>query len=178
MISNVHDLLKELSLTSDDFTTKIKGMSAAHEKVINCLRDAWINSCGFGKAKVAYSPPGGTLGIDFLGRDFERGKILIAVEVDLGWMAVGSWQKLADIRALYKIWVYVARNGGQPWFERGVQELKAFLKSRGETKEDFGNFVAFLKSPSILHMQEIFVYPKQENLYREKSLQADLSREV
>ena len=82
VISSVRNFLKRLKIDPKDFERKIRGKYAAHEKIIEALRNEWLKTEGFGLARASYTPPGGTYGIDFLGREFERGKIIIAVEID------------------------------------------------------------------------------------------------
>lgn len=140
------EALEELEIKIEDFKVKIRGKYAAHEKIIDEIRTKWRETDGFGKAKAAFSPRGGTYGLDFLGRDFERGRILLAVEVDTWWMTIGSWQKLADIRAENKVWVYVPRDEkAKQLFDDAIVEITDLLRSRGEKKQNFGNFCLFMK---------------------------------
>jgi hypothetical protein len=155
VISGIRELLKELKIKPEDFHEKIRGKYAAHEKVIEFLRKRWLGTNGFGKARAPYAPPGGTYGIDFLGRDFERGRIIVATEVDSWFRTIGSWQKLADIRASYKIWIYLARDEkSQRNFGDAIDEIKTFLASRDEKKEDFGAFVVLMKGPKNIFKEE------------------------
>lgn len=155
VINGVRGVLKGIKIEPQDFHEKIRGKYAAHERVIEVLRKRWLETNGFGKARAPYAPPGGTYGIDFLGRDFERGRIIVAVEVDSWFRTIGSWQKLADIRASYKIWIYLARDEkSQRNFGDAIDEIKTFLASRDERREDFGAFVAFMKGPKNIFEEE------------------------
>ncbi|MEM3693678.1 MAG: hypothetical protein QXI39_06635 [Candidatus Bathyarchaeia archaeon] len=156
VLSGVRGLLKELEIETEDFHKKIRGKYAAHEKVIEALRKKWLETRGFGRAKAPYVPPGGTYGIDFLGRDFERGRIILAVEVDSWPKAIVSWQKLADIRAPYKIWIYLARDErAQLDFKFAIYEIINFLRSRDERRDEFGNLVVFMKGPKDVFREEV-----------------------
>jgi len=87
-----------------------------------------------------------------------EGPILVAVEVDAGWWRViESCVKLANIRAEYKIWIHVTNDGNaKENFNRALNDIRKILTMRAETKENFGNFVAFLKTPKDLQMKTIF----------------------
>ena len=99
-------------------------------------------------AKAAFTPKGGTYGIDVVGRDWERGKILLAIEVDTWFRPYGSWMKLSDIRSEDKVWIYLTNDKkAQENFEDAIKEIRALLKARGEDKTTFGNFAVFLKTP-------------------------------
>ena len=155
IIDGVRSLLKEIKIKPEDFKEKIRGKYAPHENIIEAFRNKWIETDGFGKARAPYTPPGGNYGLDFLGRDFERGRIVLAMEVDSWFRTIGSWQKLADIRAPYKIWIYLARDEkAKKNFGNSVDEIKTFLKSRDEKIEDFGNFIAFMKGPKDIFVEE------------------------
>jgi len=155
VIDGVRSLLKELKINPEDFKEKIRGKYAPHENIIEAFRNRWIETNGFGKARAPFTPRGRTYGIDFLGRDFERGRVVLAMEVDSWFMTIGSWQKLADIRAPYKIWIYLARDEKlQRNFREVIKDIKTFLKSRDEKKEDFGRFMAFMKGPKDIFKEE------------------------
>jgi len=155
IINGVRSLLKELKIKPEDFKEKIRGKYAPHENIIEAFRNKWIETNGFGRARAPFTPRGGTYGIDFLGRDFERGRIVLAMEVDSWFTTIGSWQKLADIRAPYKIWIYLARDEkARQNFGEAIKEIKIFLKSRDEKIEDFGKFIAFMKGPKDIFVEE------------------------
>ena len=148
-------MLEELKIQPEDFQKKIRGKYAAHEKVIEALRRKWLEPSGFGTAIAPFTPRGRTYGIDFLGRNFERGRIIIAMEVDSWFTTMGSWQKLADVRAPYKIWIYLARDQkAQRNFRDAIEEIKLFLRSRNERGEEFGAFTVFMKGPKDIFKEE------------------------
>ena len=160
IINGVTKLLEKLKIKEGDFKEKLRGKYIAHERIIDELTEKWRATNGFGEAIIAYSPKGGTYGIDFLGREFERGRILLAVEVDSWFRTVGSWMKLSDIRSKNKIWIYITdweEDKARQNFGEAINEIKALLRSRKEDKVDFGNFVAFMKTPDVFQPEVIFL---------------------
>jgi hypothetical protein len=149
ILRNIKKLLEKLSIREKDFKEKVGTVKQAHKKVTDEILKAWRESNGFGKARAAFTPKGGTYGIDIVGRDWERGKILLAVEVDTWFRPYHSWMKLSDIRSENKIWIYLTNDKKAQYnFNEAINEIKALLNSRGEDKTTFGNFVAFLKTPN------------------------------
>jgi len=102
----MEELLKGLELREDDFRGRIGGTNRAHRKITEEALIKWRETHGFGLAKIPFAPRGGTYGIDVIGRDSERGKILMSVEVDTGHLPYSSWMKLLGIRSNNKIWIY------------------------------------------------------------------------
>jgi len=155
VIKGVRGLLKELEIKPGEFKEKIRGKYAPHENIIEAFRNVWIETEGFGMARAPFAPRGNTYGLDFLGRDFERGRVILAMEVDSWFATIGSWQKLADIRAPYKIWIYLARDEkARQNFGEAIKEIRTFIKSRDEKREDFGNFTVFMKGPKDIFVEE------------------------
>jgi len=151
IISEIKTLLKGLSLNEADYRKKSTDPGSAHGKIIEKLKEYWFD-------KYPYIEKYGLQNIDFLGKEAQpEGHILVAVEVDAGWWrAIGSCVKLANIRAKNKIWIYVtAEENAEENFKRALKDIQKLLKMRNETKESFGNFVAFLKTPKGLKMQRI-----------------------
>lgn len=156
VLTGIKELLEKLEINEEDFKGKSGAVKKAHKKVTDAILTAWRETNGWGTAKAAFTPKGGTYGIDVIGRDWERGRIVLAVEVDTWFRAYGSWMKLADIRAANKIWVYLTNDKrAQENFEEAISEINALLKARSEDKATFGNFVAFMKTPHELQMKEI-----------------------
>lgn len=149
IISEVEAILKKLELTKADFEKKL-----AHGKVIEAIRDYW-------DSKYTYIEDYGFQDVDYLGKkDIAEGHILLAFEVDTGWWrAITSCVKLANIRAKNKIWVH-ATDSEKPKedFQQGLKRIQKLLKIRNESKDTFGNFVAFLKTvnPKDFKMKRIF----------------------
>lgn len=152
----IKELLERLNLQEGDFKGKIGTVKRAHKKVTDEVLKAWRETNGFGKAKAAFTPKGGTYGIDIVGRDWERGKILLAMEVDTGFRPYSSWMKLLDIRSENKVWVYLTNDKkADDNFVDAIGEINALLKSRGEDKAMMGDFIAFMKTPSYVKIQRI-----------------------
>ena len=132
--------IKTVVLEDEDFKKKgvtKKSVLLAHEKITDML-----------EGLMEYDPWSKRYGIDFINRK-ERayGKIRLAVEVDSWWRPHGSWMKLADIRAENKLWIYITNSPeADRFFENSLKELDKFLKSRKESKETFGNFIAVMKT--------------------------------
>jgi hypothetical protein len=122
----------------------------AHRKVIDTILDAWQQTTGFGKAKHSFFLSSEAMGLDFVGRDWGLGRILLAVEVDTEHLASGSWSKLADIRAENKVWIYLTKDEGMAEhnFEKSVNAIKLLLRNRNETRAYFGELIAILKTPT------------------------------
>lgn len=149
ILKGIKDALEKLKITDADFRGKVGTVKRAHKKVTDEILRIWRDTGGFDKAKAAFTPKGGTYGIDILGRDWERGRILLAVEVDTWFRAYGSWMKLADVRSENKVWIYLTNDRkAKENFEEAITEINALLKARGEDKATFGNFVTFMKTPS------------------------------
>lgn len=91
---------------------------------------------------------------------FPEGHILVAMEVDAGWWrALRSCVKLANTRAENKIWVHITDSeDAKEDFENALKDIQKLLKMRNETKESFGNFATFLKTPDpkTFKMKRIF----------------------
>jgi hypothetical protein len=70
--------------------------------------------------------------------------------VDEGWWrARDSVMKLADIRANLKVWINISnKENSEKDFDRALKDIQTILKIRNETKETFGNFLVFLKTPN------------------------------
>ena len=152
IISEIETLLEELSLEKADYRKKSTDPNSAHGKIIEAFKEYWFS-------KYPYIEKYGLQNIDFLGKEVQpEGRILVAMEVDAGWWrAIRSCVKLANIRAKNKIWIYVTtEENAEENFERALKDIQKLLRIRNETKESFGNFVAFLKTPSVLKKEYIF----------------------
>jgi hypothetical protein len=158
IIDGIEDFLKKLELTAEDFRGKVGGITGAHRKVTEGILKRWRETDGFGIAKIAYTPRGRTYGIDVIGRDYERGKILMSVEVDTWHRPIGSWMKLLDIRSENKVWIYVTKQPkekAEENFRESIEEIKALISARKEESHTMGNFVAFLKTPELFKREII-----------------------
>jgi hypothetical protein len=149
-LEKIINKIKDIVLESEDFKKKgisKKSVSLAHEKITDMLEEL-----------MEYDPWSKRYGIDFINRE-ERayGKIRLAVEVDSWWRPHGSWMKLADIRAENKLWIYITNSPeADRFFENGLKELSRFLKSRKESKETFGNFIAIMKTLKDFKIVNVF----------------------
>lgn len=153
IIKGIENFLKELRITDEDFKTKVGGVRRAHWKITDGILKKWRETKGFGMAVVPFIPRGSTYGIDVLGKESDRGKILMSVEVDTGHLPYGSWLKLLDIRSENKIWIYLTsweEGRAQQNFETAINEIEGLIDTRKEDKAVLGNFVVFLKTPNIL----------------------------
>lgn len=154
----IKELIEKLEINEEDFKVKIGTVKKAHKKVVDAISTAWHETNGWGLAKVAFAPKGGTYGIDFVGREWEQGKISLAVEVDTWFRPYRSWMKLTDIRSINKIWVYLTNDKrARENFEEAISEINALLKARGEDKATLGNFIAIMKTPREFQVKEISV---------------------
>jgi len=157
-IKAIENFLTELKLTVEDFRGRVGATRGAHRKVTEGILENWRRTEGFGLAKIPFAPRGGTYGIDVIGRDYERGKILMSVEVDTWHRPYGSWMKLLDIRSDNKFWIYVTSRPEQKArdnFKESIGEIRALIGARKDQKPTLGNFVAFLKTPSVLEKETI-----------------------
>ena len=95
VIEEIGDLIKSLKVNVQDFTGKTGAKTKVHELVVETIAERWQKEKGMFFDKYGER-------IDFIGRenDPRHGKIVLAVEVDRWYCALGSWTKLADIRAL------------------------------------------------------------------------------
>ena len=162
IIEGIEDFLRRVELTEEDFRGRIGGTKGAHRKITERTLIKWRETRGFGLAKMPFAPRGGTYGIDVVGRDYERGKILMSVEVDTWHRPYGSWMKLLDIRSDNKIWIYVTNHPEQKAkanFEESIGEIKGLISAREEDKSTLGNFVAFLKTPATFKKEIINLMP-------------------
>jgi len=157
-IKGIESFLTEMKLTEEEFKARIRGTKGAHRKITEGILENWRRTEGFGLAKIPFAPRGGTYGIDVIGRDYERGKILMSVEVDTWHLPYASWMKLLDIRSDNKFWIYVTNYPEQKArgnFKESIGEINALISSRKEEKSTLGNFVAFLKTSSVLEKEII-----------------------
>lgn len=81
--------------------------------------------------------------IDFVGREKNHGKIVLAIEVDRGHRAQRSWDKLVNINADNKIWIYVTDpERASAHFDEAKKAIRRFLRFRGVEATKFGKFKA------------------------------------
>jgi len=142
-IDEIADFVKNLSLEPEVF----KGHAEAtpvHSIIINEIGRKWNKDRGL------YTEKFSQYGIDFVGREKNFGKIILATEVDRGHSAQRSWNKLADIRSENKLWVYVTDKPdaqAERLFKSLLNNIRRFLEFRGEDVSSFGKFAAILKTP-------------------------------
>lgn len=139
IIGEIEALLKKLDLKKSDFEKK-----TAHPKAIEAFNDFWFN-------KYPYIEKYSLQDVDFVGRERQpEGRILVAMEVDVGWWrALRSCVKLANLRAENKIWIHITDSeDAKEDFQSALKDIQKLLKIRAETKESFGNFIGFLKTPN------------------------------
>ena len=156
--NSIEQLLQNLEISRDDFRSpQGRGGSIAHQKVVAQLLDAWQQTRGFGKAKHGFQLSSEALGIDFVGREWGAGGIVVAVEVDTGHLAHSSWTKLCDIRTEYRVWVYLTRdeNVAEENFGESVGKIKLLLRERSERRAFFGELLAILKTPTKFEVETI-----------------------
>jgi hypothetical protein len=156
LIDEICALIEKLELKSEDFEKRDRtpGVKApAHDKVVNAIRDFWEGKYPFIQEYSAH-------GIDYVGRKLSQGPIELAVEVDEGWWrARDSVMKLADIRANLKVWINISnKENSEKDFDRALKDIQTILKIRNETKETFGNFLVFLKTPNPKDFKKIRIF--------------------
>lgn len=96
----VNKVLRSVEMKDKDLNKNFtKSETIAHRNIINALCSEWSR-------KFRVYPQGDFEGykIDFIGRQKEIGRILLAVEIDTGDNEK-SWLKLADINAICKVWI-------------------------------------------------------------------------
>ncbi len=128
----------------------------AHKKVVDKIKEKWRKSDGFDiGTKPDFDPV--TLGVDFIGREYQDGRILLAVEVDTWRKPRRSWLKLADLRAENKVWIHITDSkAAKVDFSDAINNLKDLLRVRQEDEKCFGNFIAILKTPEDLSYEDLF----------------------
>lgn len=143
--------LETLELKGEDFKSP-RGRQGliSHQRVVDGILDVWRQTKGFGRAWHTTVTHAEELGIDFIGKEWGGGKILLAVEVDTRHQATGSWRKLSDIRTENRVWVYLtkAESEAERNFADAIELIKVFLRDRGETRDSYGELVAVLRTPS------------------------------
>lgn len=143
MIDKILQLLKNLSWEDKDFK-RTPEATTVHSKIIDEIGKWWCTE------RRLYTERFSQYGIDFVGREENFGRIMIATEVDRGHRAQRSWNKLADIRAENKIWIYVTDRPikqAEHRFKVALDTIRRFLEFRGEDVSSFGKFAAILKTP-------------------------------
>lgn len=105
--------------------------------------------------------PNLTLGLDFSGREYSDGRILLAGEVDvLRWRKPrSSILKLCDVRAKNKILILVGPSGKEEvytYFYEIVEDAKHLIQARQEKKKAFGEFLVVMKTPDDFRIRDIF----------------------
>jgi len=145
IIDEIEKLLKDLDLGTS-YELKSVEKDSAHSKVIDAFIQFW-------NTKYEYFERYGQQDVDFMGKDGRpEGHIILAMEVDA--RASGGLKncvKLANIRSENKIWIHISSSGdAKENFDKSLVDIRRLLTIRKETKETFGNFVAFLKTPEDL----------------------------
>jgi len=144
------DMLKKLKITNEQFRGGRGGISPAHNAVVDAIGGWWEET------RSVYLERYGKY-IDFVGREKEHGKIELAVEVDRGHKAQGSWDKLADINAENKMWIYLTDSQRAPArFDEALRMIKRYLLFRGAELARFGNFVVAMKTPTDFKAEYMF----------------------
>lgn len=137
--------LKQLELPPWPLRPKAQGSKGgeAHQKVISALTE---------KASSFLEKPhtrGGAHGIDIVLR--QRGRwdsILLTAEVDRRNITYGSWDKLLNIRAENKMWIYIAyTKKAKERFRESTAKFREYSVWRNEDSSSLGKFVLVLKSP-------------------------------
>ena len=142
IIDEIEELLTNLDL-GDSYGLKSVLKNSAHSKVIEAFSKYWDR-------KIGYFEHYSQQYIDFVGKDGRaEGHILLAMEVDARASGgVKNCVKLANIRSANKVWIHISRSrDAQENFDKALYDINRLVEMRAETKDSFGNFVAFLKTP-------------------------------
>ena len=151
IINGVTEILRDLQLRKEDFERK-RGKTV-HQRVIDKISEEWNKTSGFGRGVKPDLDPV-ALSIDFVGREYPDGKILLAIEVDTWKRHRHSLLKLADVRAESKIWIYATNDiAAKSHFEKTIGEIRSLLRTRNEDKLSFGCFAAILLTPEDFEMK-------------------------
>ena len=142
IVNELESLLRELDL-AESYGIRSALPNSAHSRVIDAFRDYWFG-------RQPYIERYSQQYIDFIGKDGQaEGHIIVAMEVDAKWHGgQKNCVKLANIRARNKIWIHISNSeDAKENFQKALKKIHQLIQMRGETKELFGNFEAFLKTP-------------------------------